>query len=166
MLIGTIGYRFIKNRAWARSSVFEARVQIRRLRRQMTRIGISGAQSRESTPFRKWRHWQWKVESWLKIERVHKNSFKSVGEETYRQTYRQIDRSTGVKYCLRGSRQQYDISEGHSRKFAFLFNSLRQFSDRWYLFGSLFLYRQLMDTVLFSLSDARSFIFSLFCNRK
>lgn len=48
MLIGTIGYRFIKNRAWARSSVFEARVQIRRLRRQMTRIGISGAQSRES----------------------------------------------------------------------------------------------------------------------
>lgn len=79
---------------------------------------------------RRWRHWQWKVELWLKIEGLRKNSFKSTGD--VRGRWRREVRPargrtesrrgggrpggpTGVKYCLRGTRQLYDISEGHGR---------------------------------------------------
>lgn len=49
----------------------------------MTRRGINVARHKASPEHpsrsRRWRHWQWKVELWLKIERLRKNSFKSTG---------------------------------------------------------------------------------------
>lgn len=50
----------------------------------MTRRGISVARHKASPEHpsrsRRWRHWQWKVELWLKIERLRKNSFKSTDD--------------------------------------------------------------------------------------
>lgn len=45
--------------------------------------GINAARHKASPEHpsrsRRWRHWQWKVELWLKIEGLRKNSFKSTG---------------------------------------------------------------------------------------
>lgn len=95
--------------------------------------GINAARHKASPEHpswsRRWRHWQWKVELWLKIEGLRKNSFKSTGGGDVRGRWRREvrparertsrergpGRLTGVKYCLRGTRQLYDISEGHGR---------------------------------------------------